>query len=1112
MKRIITTLLYLLLYSFTAYSTDYTSAGPGPASWGTNTSWNPVGIPGPNDNVTISAGHTIQINATSYCTNLTINGTLSWISNKTLVVRGNYNVTSTGSEVGKGIVQFNAPGTTITVTGVSSTLLSYYIYSARTVTSGSVVNKTSATTSIQTNATLTNLGSYTMGTVDPRTNSSFINGSGGSLSIKTAGFMAGHIFTANAVPNTVTLIYATGAIPTPTAGFYNLTIGSSLGVKTLAANTVIAGQLQINTSNTISANGFNLSLGGNMVNNGTFTPDTRTVTFNGTSTISGSSTTSFYNVTINGTLTGHATSMNVAGNWTNNGVYNHNSSTVVFNGTSLITGSTPTTFYNLTMSGTLTGHPTNMNVARNWVNNGTFTHNNGTVTFNGTTVVSGSTITSFRNVTISGALTAHATNMNVAGNWINNGTFTNNNSTVTFNGTTAVSGSTATNFRSVTISGTLTGHTSNMNVSGNWINNGTYTHNGGTVTFNGNSPVTGISTTNFNNITISGSLTGHPTDISVSGNWTNNGTFTHNNGTVTFFGSTLISGSSTTTFNNIIISGILTGHSSTLNIAGNFTDNGVYNSNGGLLVFNGATPQIISGSGTGTFESLTLSNASGLSVNSGFYNLEGVLTLTAGTLANTGGTFTLISDVSRYARIAPVSQACGTCGFSGNFIIQRHIPARTIGTWADLSPPVSNATMVDWDNELFMVYPFDGFNNVTNRPRGTNVLAYDEVSAAYYELNPSTSLSAGQGFEIGLTDDATLANFTTTTLTTSGTPNFGTFNIPLSFTAANGPAYPIGYSGENLIGNPYASAIALNSISITNALSTVDVYDYTIDNYRTLSGTDLIGPYQGFWAYAQNSGASFIISETSKSTNTTTAISRINEDAQPYFNLLLASADGSHGMQHHLKVACNENSSDGWDTSDHPFRKSLNTKAPSITSNAGDIAVTINTFNSNHETYIMPLNVQVGIEGKYQISSSGIKSITKDFCVVLLEDTKTKQFFNLVNSPDYTFVAGITDSKNRFVLHFSKSPDYKPTSTATTRDELDILQNSTGNVIHFNFTEPQRTSISVVDITGRRIIEDINITVHNQTLTVSLPDNFHGMYLISVQSDKKKTVQKFIAP
>lgn len=100
---------------------------------------------------------------------------------------------------------------------------------------------------------------------------------------------------------------------------------------------------------TLDCGSQNLTLYGNMVNNGTFNANTGTVTFAGNSTISGATIPVFNNITIaaTGTLTAPSGTLTVGGNWTNNGTFNHNNGTVDFTGDSatIIAGSSP--FYNV---------------------------------------------------------------------------------------------------------------------------------------------------------------------------------------------------------------------------------------------------------------------------------------------------------------------------------------------------------------------------------------------------------------------------------------------------------------------------------------------------------------------------------------------------------------------------------------------------------------------------------------------------------------------------------------------------------------------------------------------------------------------------------------------
>jgi hypothetical protein len=152
-----------------------------------------------------------------------------------------------------------------------------------------------------------------------------------------------------------TVEYASSAAQTisSTPTYSNLTLSGN-STKTLGGATVVARILTISAGTLdVSVSNYGLTVRGNWVNNGTFTAQAGTVTFDGTTTISGSGTHSFYSITINSTksLTGPSSgTIYVYGNWANSGSFTHNSSTVTFRGTSQsdITGST--TFYNLTIN------------------------------------------------------------------------------------------------------------------------------------------------------------------------------------------------------------------------------------------------------------------------------------------------------------------------------------------------------------------------------------------------------------------------------------------------------------------------------------------------------------------------------------------------------------------------------------------------------------------------------------------------------------------------------------------------------------------------------------------------------------------------------------------
>ena len=256
--------------------------------------------------------------------------------------------------------------------------------------------------------------------------------------------------------------------PSGTAVFPYLTTYNNLTLKGVGVKQMIDADITLNgvlTNDaggnfTASSVGF-LTLNSNWVNNGSFTNSGGTTVFNGSTLISGSTPPVLGNVIINAgrTLTSPAAaSLGVSGNWTNNGIFNHNSGTVSFAGASLVTGSSVTTFNNLTiqsgksLTGLLDG---DIVVIGNWVNSGTFTHNGGTIVFDGVSGIGGSSRTTFGGVTVNDSrqLTGPAADtMKVSLNFMNNGYFDSNSGTLEFNGfIQSLEGSSSTLFENLKI-------------------------------------------------------------------------------------------------------------------------------------------------------------------------------------------------------------------------------------------------------------------------------------------------------------------------------------------------------------------------------------------------------------------------------------------------------------------------------------------------------------------------------------------------------------------------------------------------------------------------------------------------------------------------------------
>jgi hypothetical protein len=373
------------------------------------------------------------------------------------------------------------------------------------------LNRASANLTTTSSFSLTNLN-LTSGT--------FANGTGlaittgGTITRRANGSMTN---SPNNTTNAYNVVYnnsstaTTGPeLPSNSTALANLTVSGS-GAVNLNSGITINGTLTL-TSGSFNAGSNSINLNGNFVSNASSSLTSSAITFAGTTTLSGSSTPTFGAISITGTLT-PSSSLQINGNLVNNGTLNAGSGTTTFGGTTAISGSSTSSFNNIIVAAasTLTAPSGAMNVSGNFTNNGTFNHNNGTLTFNGNTSISGTSTTSLYGVAITGTLTAPASTLNIAGPWSTTGTFNNNGGKVVLNGVTAQSITGTLNLKDVDVSNP-TGVSNNANIS----LNGTLTLVSSGI-FDADGSGSGVLTVKSTSINAGGRIATLPTPANFSG-------------------------------------------------------------------------------------------------------------------------------------------------------------------------------------------------------------------------------------------------------------------------------------------------------------------------------------------------------------------------------------------------------------------------------------------------------------------------------------------------------------------------------------------------------------------------------------------------------------------
>ncbi len=394
------------------------------------------------------------------------------------------------------------------------------------------------------------------------------------------------------------------------------------------------------------------------------------------------------------------------------------------------------------------------NLSGNWINSGTFNHNNGTVRLNGssgTQTISGNTTFYDLTIAIGSGVTADfgTSSLGIVHNLARTtgtGTMNPGTGTITFTGAPgSITGANAKTFYNLVIDSgaNITNDAGNLTIRRDFTNNGTFTQSSTISTTFDNTSTThtlaGSGSTTFGSVSIAGGTTVNAGshNITVCGSSfsvSNGGAFNGGTATVTIDGTTALNNAGAYNFNSVTINAgrsLSNPNNRNFSVSGNWTNNGTFSSGTGTVTFNG-TSQTLTGSTT--FNNLTTNSGTTLDTGTSLITVNGTLT-NNGALRHTtpaqnvttgGGTFSFLDAVSRTtaqltqtggsnmgnttlvttAHIAPTNYACGTTTLGG-------APVRRL---FDLTP--TNTTGV---TATLRLYFYDGAGGAGDEANGNTL-------------------------------------------------------------------------------------------------------------------------------------------------------------------------------------------------------------------------------------------------------------------------------------------------------------------------------------------------------------------------------------------------------
>lgn len=528
--------------------------------------------------------------------------------------------------------------------------------------------------------------------------------------------------------------------------------------------------------------------------------------------------------------------------------------------------------------------------------------------------------------------------------------------------------------------------------------------------------------------------------LDIYGDFTNDGTLSASNtSTVTFAGTTAIGGGSTNSYGNLAISGSLTAPAGNINVAGNWTNTGIFANNSGSVTFNGTATQTIESTNVETFYDVTINTGSSVDISS-----TSRVTVSNSLINN--GLLTLKSDINSTASL--IQNSVGV-----QATVERYL---TGDKWHLLFAPLS----------AIPTSSFVAEGGSTNR----NIYSYNEATVDYWNATSAYGVS-------GWTAEFSNAFLQTTKgfffnryrspdrnyIQTGGFLDVSDKIVPVSY-SDNGPGnitVPVlgdlawsEFDGWNLIGNPYSSAIdwtaVLNDADIENGIYIWDPsagnYKYFMNGgsaYNAIIGINTDGSAdaniqyipsgQGFFVKATATGTpgkddQFTIPKTARTHTTHT----FWKSGKAQINNLFRMNLSKDGFKDETVLWTVDGSTEGHDGNfDLHKRFSMDVSKPQIYTfnNAGNLFA-LNSFPEIGTNKDIPVGINIGAAGEYVINFTennyeGIHIYLQD----KLENTMTNARLTM----SYTFNSETGNFPNRFVLHFK--PNSSPIANGTISDQ-----------------------------------------------------------------------------
>lgn len=498
--------------------------------------------------------------------------------------------------------------------------------------------------------------------------------------------------------------------------------------------------------------------------------------------------------------------------------------------------------------------------------------------------------------------------------------------------------------------------------------------------------------------------------------------------------------------------------SSTMEIVGDWTNDGTFESATGKVTFNTSGSQTIGGISTTTFYDLEANPKIDLDMASPC-EVKNTMDILDGNVISFGN-LTFLSDAGGTAMLV---ESLGT--ITGAVNVQRYHDAQA-QDWVMLCCPLINKTISEWNDDILTTgFPGADYPNYN----WNTILSYDETVIGTDDdgfvgaSDISDPIPPGKGFFV-YTQEGSF------TLDMTGKIKTGLVSFPVSYTSSGTAAH----DGWNLVANPYQCTIdwdAGSGWTKARINDAIHVYDAALGVYATYingvgnnGGSPLIAPGQAFWVQANAPGPFFECDEEVKSRSQSTFKSG---DSQSIFRFDLDAS----GYADQLTLVVNQEATPEFDEHFDGSKLVASDSRPSISSESSDEKMlSINALPLASEAMDIPIYIEGPEAGSFVISWGERDNFMAGSCVQLI-DLLTEEEYSIDEPGEITFDFDPANEGPRFTLSVSQSAiaeTHDVSCNGLTDGSIVISPDDVSDVTVTN-------SEGVILFTGNQIDEDITI-------------------------------------